>query len=123
LKRVLEHLPFGKRHDAGPNGEESALESRAVRFVREYLSAHAANLERAVRLEEKAERLEEVGIPGKSARNRAERAHGKVLPGAHCPPRLVFRGIRPRRARASDRVVKIPYPAFTSRLLSDRHSR
>jgi hypothetical protein len=46
LKRVLEHLPFGKRHDAGPNGEESTLESRAVRFVREYLSAHAANLER-----------------------------------------------------------------------------
>jgi hypothetical protein len=116
LNRVFEHLPFGKRHDAGSNGEESTLESRAVRFVREFLYAHAANLKRATRLEEKAERLEEAGIPGESARNRAERAHGEVLPGAHYPPRLLFRGIRPRRARAFDRALKILYPTFASSL-------
>jgi hypothetical protein len=81
LNRVFEHLPFGKRHDAGSNGEESTPESRAVRLVREFLYAHVANLERAARLKEKAERLEEAGIPGESARNRAERAHGEVLPG------------------------------------------
>src|SRR5918998_609325 len=81
LKRALERLPFGKRHDAEPTREESTLESRAVRSLREYVNAHVANLERAVRLEEKDERLEEAGIPSESARNRAERAREEVLPG------------------------------------------
>jgi hypothetical protein len=76
---MLERLPFGKQHDAGSNGEETTLESRAVLSVRKYLYDHAANLERAVRLEEKAERLEEAGTPSESARYRAERARSEVL--------------------------------------------
>jgi hypothetical protein len=117
LKRVFERLPFGKRHDTGPNGEESVLESRAVRSVREYLDAHAANLERAVRLEEKAERLEEAGIPSESARNRAERAHGEVLPGLTALRASFFEASDREGVCAFDRAVELLCPVFTSRLL------
>src|SRR3954467_6989462 len=37
--------------------QEADLETRATRVLREHLDVHAANLERAVRLGEKAERL------------------------------------------------------------------
>ena len=123
LKRVFERLPFGKRHDAGPNGEESALEPRVVRSVRKYLDAHAANLERAVRLEEKAERLEEAGIPSESARNRAERAHGEVLLGLTALRVSFFEASDQEGVYAFDRVVELLCPAFASRLLSDGHPR
>jgi hypothetical protein len=121
LKSVFERLPFGKRHDAGPSGEESALESRAVRSVREYLDAHAANLERAVRLEEKAERLEEAGTPSESARNRAERARGEAVPGLVALRASFFKGTGQDGARAFDRALKLLCPVFASRLLSDGH--
>ena len=120
---MLERLPFGKRHDAGPNGEESTLESGAVRSVREYLDAHAANLERAVRLEEKAERLEEAGIPSESARNRAERARGEVLPGLTVLRASFFEASGRRGASAFDRAVKLLCPVFASHVLSDGYSR
>ncbi|MBA3473869.1 MAG: hypothetical protein H0T57_11690 [Rubrobacter sp.] len=120
---MLERLPFGKRHDAGPSKEESALESRAVRSVREYLDAHAANLERAVRLEEKAERLEEAGIPSECARNRAERARGEVVPGLAALRDSFFEAAGHEGARAFERAVKLLCPAFASRLLSDGHPR
>jgi hypothetical protein len=123
LKRVFERLPFGKRHDAVPNGEESAVEPRAVRSVREYLDAHAANLERAVRLEEKAERLEEAGTPSESARNRAERAQGEVLPGLTALRASFFEASGHEGARAFDRAVKLLCPVFASRLLSDGYPR
>ena len=123
LKGVLERLPFGKRHDARPTGEESALESRAVRSIREYLDAHAANLERAVRLEEKAGRLEEAGIPSETARNRAERARGEIMPGLAALRASFFEASGHDGARAFDRAVKLLYPAFASRLLSDGHPR
>jgi hypothetical protein len=123
LKRVFERLPFGKRHDAGPNGEESALEPWAVRSVRKYLDAHAANLERAVRLEEKAERLEEAGIPSESARNRAERAHGEVLPGLTALRVSFFEASDQEGVYAFDRAVELLCPVFASRLLSDGHPR
>jgi hypothetical protein len=117
LKRVFERLPFGKRHDAGPNGEESALESRAVWSVRKYLDAHAANLERAVRLEEKAERLEGAGIPSESARNRAERAHGEALPGLTALCVSFFEASDQEGVYAFDRAVELLCPVFASRLL------
>jgi hypothetical protein len=123
LKRVFERLPFGKRHDAGPNGEESAVEPRAVRSVRKYLDAHAANLERAVRLEEKAERLEEAGIPSESARNRAERARGEVLPALTGMRASFFEASGHEGARAFDRAVEILCPAFASGPLPDGHPR
>ena len=122
LKRVFERLPFGKRHDAGPNGEESALEPRAVRSVRKYLDAHAANLERAVRLEEKAERLE-AGIPSESARNRAERAHGEVLPELTALRVSFFEASDQEGVYAFDRAVELLCPVFASRFLSDEHPR
>ncbi len=123
MKRIFERLPFGKRHEAGPTGEEPALESRAVRSVREYLDAHAANLERAVRLEEKAERLERAGIPSESARNRAERARGEVIPGLAALRTSFVERTGHEGARAFDRAVKLLCPAFASRLLSDGHPR
>jgi hypothetical protein len=123
LTRVLEHLPFGKRHEAVSNGEESALEARAVRSVREYFYAHTANLERAVRLEEKAERLEEAGIPSESARNRAERARWEVLPGLTALRASFFEASGREGVRAVDRAVELLCPVFASRLLSDWHSR
>jgi hypothetical protein len=121
LKRVFERLPFGKRHKAGSTGEESDLESRATRSVREYLDAHAANLERAVRLEEKAERLEEAGTPSESARNRAERARGEVVPGLVALRASFLEATGPEGARAFDRALKLLCPVFASRLLSDGH--
>jgi hypothetical protein len=123
LKRVFECLPFGKRHKAGPTGEESALESRAIRSVREYLNAHATNLERAVRLEEKAERLEEAGIPSESARNRAEWARGEVVPGLVALRASFFKGTDHEGARAFDWALKLLCPVFASRLLSDGYPR
>jgi hypothetical protein len=123
LKRVLERLPFGKRHEAGSTGEEPALESRAVWVVCEYLDAHAANLERAVRLEEKAERLEEAGIPSESARNRAERARGEVMPGLAALRASFFEASGNEAAHAFDQAVKLLCPVFASRLLSDGHPR
>jgi hypothetical protein len=123
LERVLERLPFGKQHDAEPNREGSALESRAARSVRQYLDAHATNLERAVRLEEKAERLEEAGTPSESARNRAERAQGEVLPGLTALRASFFEASGHEGARAFDRAVKLLCPVFASRLLSDGYPR
>src|SRR3712207_5926771 len=123
LKRVFERLTIRKRHEAGRKGEESHLEARAVRSVREYLDSHAANLERAVRLEEKAERLEEAGIPSESARNRAERAHGEVVPGFTALRASFFEASGNDGARAFDRAVELLCPVFASRLLSDGYYR
>src|SRR5919107_2875643 len=59
----------------------SVLEPRAARAIHEYFETHVASLERATRLEEKAERLEEDGIPSESVRNRAHRARRGVVAG------------------------------------------
>ena len=99
------------------------MESRAVWSVHEYLNAHAANLERAMRLEEKADRLEQAGIPSESARNRVERARGEVIPGVAGQRASFLAASGHDRARAFDRAVKLLYPIFASRLLSDGHPR
>lgn len=93
--------------------EAPTLESRAARTVRAYLDAHAANLERAARLEEKAERLEKAGIPSESARNRAERARGEVVAGL-AALRASFVDVVGRRdgVHAFDRMVRLLCPAF-----------
>ena len=77
LKEALDGLYTGRRRGLGSTW--APTESRAVRYVHEYLDAHAASIERAVRLEEKAGRLERAGIPSESARKRAERAHREVV--------------------------------------------
>jgi hypothetical protein len=92
---------------------EPALESRATRAIREYLDRHTTNLERAARLEKKAERLEKAGIPSESARNRAERARGEVVAGL-AALRVSFVEATGGRegAYAFDRVVELLCPTF-----------
>ena len=123
MKRVLERLPIRKRRDAATTGEDPALESRTLRFVREYLDAHVANLERAVRFEEKAGRLEKAGIPSESARNRAERARGEVVPGLAALRASFVEATGYEGARAFDRALELLCPVFAPRLLSDGRLR
>ncbi len=103
--------------DDGPLEEEpkvpAALETRAAGMVREYLRAQAANLERAERLGERAERLEKAGIPSESARNRAERAKEEVMVGlAALRGRFVEAAGGREGGRAFDRVVDLLCPTF-----------
>jgi hypothetical protein len=119
LKKALRRLYARGRRDAG-TARAPALESWAARSVREYLDAHAANLERVARLEEKAERLEKAGIPSESARNRAERARGEVVAGlAALRASFVEAAGEQDGAYAFDRVVELLCPAFTPHRPSD----
>lgn len=82
-------------------------------MVREYLRAQAANLERAERLGERAERLEKAGIPSESARNRAERAKEEVMVGlTMLRGRFVKAVGSGDGGRAFDRVVDLLCPTF-----------
>lgn len=82
-------------------------------MVREYLRSQVTNLERAERLGERADRLEQAGIPSESARNRAERARGEVMAGlAALRGRFVEAGGGRDGARAFDRVVDLLCPTF-----------
>ncbi len=119
MKKALRPLYARGRYDAG-TARAPALESRAARSIREYLDAHAANLERAARLEEKAERLERAGIPSESARNRAERARGEVVAGlAALRASFVEAGGEQDGAYAFDRVAGLLCPAFMPHRPSD----
>lgn len=62
-----------KRSNSEP-AAEPALASRVSAEIQRHAEAHAAIFDRAKRLLERAERLENEGIPAESARNRAERA-------------------------------------------------
>ena len=99
-----------------------ALEPFARRTVREHLNAYAENFERAVRLGEKAERLEKAGTPSESARNRAERAREEVVAGL-AALRASFVGATEKGRHAFDRVLEQRCPAFAPRLVSDWHLR
>src|SRR3712207_9525633 len=61
LKEALERLSARRRDSGAVRAPD--LEARAERTLREHLGAHAESLERAVRLGEKAERLQEDGTP------------------------------------------------------------
>ncbi len=76
-----------------------------------------------MRLKEKAERLEEAGIPSESARNRAERARGEVVAGLVALQASFFEASGNEAAHAFDRAVKLLCPAFAPRLLSDGRLR
>ncbi len=100
-----------RRREAGVR--TPALESRAARAVREYLDAHAASLERAARLEEKAERLERAGTPSESVRNRAQRAREEVVAGLAALRASFVKAAGGRDgAYAFDRVLEQRCPAF-----------
>ena len=103
-----------RRRDAKPVRVPAALESRAARAVREYLDAHAADLERAARLREKAERLEKASTPSESVRNQAERAREEVVAGLTALRASFVKNTGGRDGtRAFDRVVELLCPAFT----------
>jgi hypothetical protein len=89
LKEALGCLYARRRREAGLV-KASVLEPRAVQTVHEYLDAHAANLERAVRLGEKAELLDKAGIPSESARNRRNGRTERLWRGSPlCVPPLL----------------------------------
>lgn len=114
LKWTLGRLLVRKRSDGAPRENLP----RADRAISNYLDAYAANLERAVRLEEKARRLEEAGTPSESARNQAERARGEVVSGL-VALRASFVGATGREgALAFDRAVELLCPAFAPRRLT-----
>ena len=124
LKESLKRLYTRARRRRRPNAVPvPALELRASQTVREYLDAHAANLERAARLKEKAERLEQAGTPSESARNRAERARGEVVAELTALRVSFIETAREREgAYAFDRVVELLCPDFASRRLSEGRS-
>ena len=70
-RRVLGWLLGRRKKEPAP---DLALISLAASAIREYAGKHAALFERAERLREKADRLENAGIPSESAANRAKRA-------------------------------------------------
>ena len=112
LKETLGRLRTRRRRDGGPV-READLEPRAARALREYLDGHAEGFERAVRLGEKAERLERAGTPSESARNRAERAREEVVAGLAALRASFVQAARTRReARAFDRALEVLCPAF-----------
>jgi hypothetical protein len=114
LKEALGGLYTGRRRDL--EASQTLAESGAIRYVHEYLDAHAASMERAVRLEAKAERLERAGIPSESARQRAERARGEVVSELTFL-RASFAEMTGERegALAFERAVKLLCPAFALR--------
>jgi len=119
LKGTLRRL-YVRRRDAGAV-LTPGLEARAERTVREHLNAYAENFERAVRLGEKAERLE-AGTPSESARNRAERAREEAVAGL-AALRASFVGATRKGGHAFDRALERRCPAFAPRQVSDGRLR
>ena len=101
-----------RRRARRPVDAADPLKARAERLVREYLDAHAENLERAARLEEKAGRLERAGTPSESARNRAARARGEVVAGLAAVRARFVEAVGREGARAFDLVVELLCPAY-----------
>jgi hypothetical protein len=118
LKEALGGLYTGRRRGLGDT--QTPTESRAIRCVYKYLDAHAASVERAVRLEAKAERLERAGIPSESAHQRAERARGEVV-SELTSLRATFAETTGEQevAVAFDGAVKLLCPAFALRRSPD----
>ena len=116
LKGTLERL-YVRRRDAG-TVRAPDLEARAERILREHLGTQAESFERAVRLGEKAGRLEEAGTPSESARNRAERAREEVVAGLAALRASFVEAAEKKGGRVFDRVLEQRYPTFASRRVS-----
>ena len=97
-------------------------EARAERSVREHLNTHAEIFERAVRLGEKAKRLEEAGTPSESARNRAQRAREEAVAGL-AALRASFVGATEKGGHAFDRALERRCLAFATRQVPDGRLR
>jgi hypothetical protein len=115
-KEALGRLFLRGRRGGGPARASAVLESRAARAIRKHLDANATNLERAARLEEKAERLQRAGTPSESARNRAQRAREEVVSGfAALRASFVETAGGRAGAHAFDRVAKLLCPPCVQR--------
>lgn len=79
-------------------------------MLQSYLEAHAGVFERAVRLREKAERLEAAGIPSESARNRAERADEEATAGLAALRTSFTESTGSEGARAFDGAMERRFP-------------
>ena len=121
LKGTLERL-YVRRRDAG-TVRAPDLEARAERILREHLGTQAESFERALRLGEKAERLEEDGTPSESARNRAERARAEVVTGLAALRASFVEATEKKAGRVFDRVLKQRCPAFAPRRITDGRLR
>ena len=110
LKGTLERL-YVRRRDAG-TVRAPDLEARAERILREHLGTQAESFERALRLGEKAERLEEDGTPSESARNKAERACEEVVTGLTALRASFVEATKQKGGRVFDRVLEQRCPAF-----------
>lgn len=71
------------REAAGPSdiGFSDAEHERATAALRKFLLENYTNVDRALRLRDRADRLENEGIPSDSAHNRASRAREEVVAG------------------------------------------
>jgi len=121
LKEALERLSARRRDSGAVRAPD--LEARAERTLREHLGAHAESFERAVRLGEKAERLQEDGTPSESARNRAERARAEVETGLAALRASFVRATEKKGGRVFDRVLEQRCPAFAARRVPDERLR
>jgi hypothetical protein len=121
LKGTLGRL-YARRRGAGAVRAPD-LEARAERTLREHLDAHAESFERALRLGEKAERLEEAGTPSESARNRAERARAEVVTELAALRASFVAATEKKGGRVFDRVLEQRWPAFASRWVPDGRLR
>jgi len=81
LARVSGFLRSGNADVPQANPPDSTPASDASPVIQSYAESHAALFERAERLREKADRLDQEGTPSDSASNRARRAEEEVERG------------------------------------------
>lgn len=96
---------------ADPN-VDPGLRSRAAGALGEHTKAHAALFERASRLREKSERLEQSGTPSESARNRAARAEWEAADSLAELRTTFAASAGDEGARAFDIEVRESHPAL-----------
>ena len=114
-----EHLPSESAPASPPPAANTgssreigeAARRQAARLLDEHLRKNAANLDRAVRMRDQAERLDREGTPSDSAQNRADRAREDVADGIARLRRALISSGDEESARALDlEVLKIDPP-------------
>ncbi|MCL6438331.1 MAG: hypothetical protein K6T51_06955 [Rubrobacteraceae bacterium] len=105
MRRLFAQLRAPRRE----NGVYAGYRAGAKRAISELHERNAAVFERALRLSERAERLERSGTPSESACNRAARAREDALE-ALFELRTTFSAGVPEKARAFDEEARRIYP-------------
>jgi hypothetical protein len=107
LGRLASRLGSGERSEFPPDSD-----ARAAAVLREHETTHAALFERMMRLTEKVRRLEEVGTPSESARNRAARARDEVADELALLRASFAAEAGEEGLRALDRQLRCRYPGL-----------